>query len=95
MSIPTSQIKREKSARSYSSTTKKKGFSVRHIFIKNIKTDPSLCAALARKESRGNHIRADFPFTNPLLADQFLTVGLDEDGQVKTAWRPVRQAIMD
>lgn len=54
-----------------------------------------LCAALARKESRGNHIRADFPFTNPLLADQFLTVGLDEGGQVKTAWRPVRQAIMD
>lgn len=50
-----------------------------------------LRAALERRETRGNHIRADFPFTNPLLADQFLTVGL-EDGAPVARWRPIRQA---
>ena len=54
-----------------------------------------LAAALARKETRGNHIRADFPFTNPLLGDQFLTVGLESNGEVTTKWRPIRQAQMD
>lgn len=49
-----------------------------------------LHAAMARQETRGNHIRADFPFTNPLHADQFLTVGL-EDGQVTTGWRAYRK----
>ncbi len=53
-----------------------------------------LCAAQARKETRGNHIRADFPFTNPLLADKFLTVGL-ENNEVTTSWRPIRKAEMD
>lgn len=47
-------------------------------------------AALARKETRANHIRADFPFTNPLLGDKFLNVYL-EDGEVKTSWREIRQ----
>lgn len=36
-------------------------------------------AALARQETRANHVRSDFPFTNPLLADKFLTVGLEVD----------------
>lgn len=47
-------------------------------------------AALARKETRANHIRADYPFTNPLLADKFLNVAL-EDGKVVTSWREIRQ----
>ncbi|MBD5557346.1 MAG: FAD-dependent oxidoreductase [Desulfovibrio sp.] len=50
-----------------------------------------LHAALARKETRALHVRSDYPFTNPLLADKFLTVGL-ENGKVETAWRPIRQA---
>ncbi len=54
-----------------------------------------LAAALARRETRGNHIRADYPFTNPLLGDQFLTVGLESTGEVTTSWRPIRQAEMD
>jgi len=32
--------------------------------------------ALERKETRALHIRSDFPFTNPLLTDKFLTVRL-------------------
>lgn len=47
-------------------------------------------AALARQESRANHIRSDYPFTNPILADKFLNVAL-EDGKVVTSWRQIRQ----
>jgi succinate dehydrogenase/fumarate reductase flavoprotein subunit len=43
-------------------------------------------AALERKETRGMHRRSDFPFTNPLLQDKFLTLW-QEKGEVKTAWR--------
>jgi succinate dehydrogenase/fumarate reductase flavoprotein subunit len=43
-------------------------------------------AALERKETRGMHRRSDFPFTNPLLQDKFLTLW-QEKGQVKIAWR--------
>lgn len=43
-------------------------------------------AALERKETRGMHRRSDFPFTNPLLQDKFLTLW-QENGQVKMAWR--------
>ena len=43
-------------------------------------------AALERKETRGMHRRSDFPFTNPLLQDKFLTLW-QEKGQVRTAWR--------
>jgi hypothetical protein len=32
------------------------------------------------------HRRSDFPFTNPLLQDKFLTLW-QENGQVKMAWR--------
>ena len=42
--------------------------------------------ALERKESRGLHKRSDFPFTNPLLQDKFLTVRR-EKGKVELAWR--------
>ena len=43
-------------------------------------------AALERKESRGMHLRSDFTFTNPLLADKFLTVRR-EKGKVLCEWR--------
>ena len=43
-------------------------------------------AALERKETRGTHRRSDFPFTNPLLQDKFLTLW-QERGKVKAAWR--------
>ena len=43
-------------------------------------------AALERKETRGMHRRSDFPFTNPLLTDRFLTIW-QENGEVKMAWR--------
>jgi succinate dehydrogenase/fumarate reductase flavoprotein subunit len=43
-------------------------------------------AALERKETRGMHRRSDFPFTNPLLQDKFLTLW-HEKGQAKMAWR--------
>ncbi|MDR2503606.1 MAG: FAD-dependent oxidoreductase [Deltaproteobacteria bacterium] len=46
-------------------------------------------AAKERQESRGMHLRADFPFTNPLLADQFLTVR-QEANRVVTEWRKKR-----
>jgi len=45
-----------------------------------------LHACRERKESRGQHMRADYAFTNPLLNGLFLTV-FREDGKVKTAWR--------
>lgn len=43
-------------------------------------------SALERKETRGMHRRSDFPFTNPLLNDKFLTIWR-ENGEVKTKWR--------
>jgi succinate dehydrogenase/fumarate reductase flavoprotein subunit len=43
-------------------------------------------AALERKETRGMHVRSDYPFTNPLLSDKFLTVR-QENGQMLTEWR--------
>jgi succinate dehydrogenase/fumarate reductase flavoprotein subunit len=42
--------------------------------------------ALERKETRGLHVRSDFPFTNPLLQDRFITIE-QHDGQVEIAWR--------
>ena len=42
--------------------------------------------ALERKETRAMHRRTDFPFTNPLLTDKFLTIWRD-DGRIRTAWR--------
>ncbi|MBW2063490.1 MAG: FAD-binding protein [Deltaproteobacteria bacterium] len=45
-----------------------------------------LLSALERKETRGMHRRSDFPFTNPLLDDKFLTIW-QENGEVRTKWR--------
>ena len=48
-------------------------------------------AALERKESRDLHRRSDYTFTNPLLADKFVTVRKEGD-RVITEWRPRRNA---
>jgi len=45
--------------------------------------------ALERKESRALHQRADYTFTNPLLANKFLQIWL-EDSQVRMEWRDKR-----
>ncbi|MEW6666000.1 MAG: FAD-binding protein [Thermodesulfobacteriota bacterium] len=45
--------------------------------------------ALERKETRALHKRSDFPFTNPLLQDKFLTIRR-EGGKVRMAWRDKR-----
>lgn len=61
-----------------------------------------LRAALERKETRSNHCRADFPFTNPLLRSRVLRVcrnpraGLPGEGDFLLNWRdhhalPVRR----
>ncbi len=42
--------------------------------------------ALERKETRAQHKRSDFPFTNPLLADKFLTIRR-EKGTPVLEWR--------
>ena len=47
-------------------------------------------AALARRETRGLHIRSDYPFTNPMLNEKLLTVRL-EQGRIIAEWRPRRQ----
>lgn len=46
-------------------------------------------AALERKETRAMHRRSDYPFTNPLLADKFLTIRL-EKGKPVLEWRDRR-----
>jgi succinate dehydrogenase/fumarate reductase flavoprotein subunit len=45
--------------------------------------------ALERKETRGLHVRSDFPFTNPLLQEKFLTIQ-KENGKVRMEWRDKR-----
>ncbi len=47
-------------------------------------------SALERKETRGNHKRSDYTFTNPLLADKMLDVTRNDDGTVTTSWRKRR-----
>jgi len=42
--------------------------------------------ALERKETRAQHKRSDFPFTNPLLQEKFLTIH-EEKGKPKLEWR--------
>lgn len=44
--------------------------------------------ALERKESRGMHHRSDFPFTNPLLNNKFLTIR-QENGKDIYEWRDI------
>jgi succinate dehydrogenase/fumarate reductase flavoprotein subunit len=48
-----------------------------------------LLAALERKETRGMHRRSDYPFTNPLLQDKFLSVQL-KNGKTVAEWREKR-----
>lgn len=43
-------------------------------------------SALERKETRGRHVRSDYPFTNPLLEDKFLTLR-KENGKNQLEWR--------
>ena len=45
--------------------------------------------ALERQETRGLHKRSDFPFTNPLLQNKFLTIW-KENGEIRMAWRDKR-----
>jgi len=45
--------------------------------------------ALERKETRGMHRRSDYPFTNPLLQDKFLTI-MQDKGEVHLEWREKR-----
>ncbi len=45
-----------------------------------------LITAQERKETRGLHIRSDFPFTNPLLAEKWITIK-KENGRPKVKWR--------
>jgi len=42
--------------------------------------------ALERQETRNLHKRSDFPFTNPLLSNRFITIR-QEQGRVYTEWR--------
>ncbi len=42
--------------------------------------------ARERKETRAKHVRLDYPFTNPLLTDKFLTIR-KENGRVHMDWR--------
>lgn len=43
-------------------------------------------SALERKETRGKHNRVDFPFTNPLLDNKFVTIE-KRNGVPETGWR--------
>lgn len=43
-------------------------------------------AAFERKETRGNHVRSDYPLTNPLLGNKFLVLK-NEAGKVHATWR--------
>lgn len=68
-----------------------------HTFMRGMETlDLMDCAeviflgASERKETRGMHRRTDYPFTNPLLQDKFLTIWREGD-QVRTAWRNKQQ----
>jgi succinate dehydrogenase/fumarate reductase flavoprotein subunit len=45
-----------------------------------------ILAALERKETRGMHRRSDYPFTNPLLQDKFLSIQR-RNGKTVTGWR--------
>jgi succinate dehydrogenase/fumarate reductase flavoprotein subunit len=45
--------------------------------------------ALERKETRALHVRPDYPFTNPLLQDKFITVR-QERGRIRIEWRDRR-----
>jgi succinate dehydrogenase/fumarate reductase flavoprotein subunit len=46
-------------------------------------------SALEGKETRGRHVRSDYPFTNPLLENKFLTIR-KENGKNQLDWRNKR-----
>ncbi len=46
-----------------------------------------IIGALERKESRGNHKRSDYTFTNPLLEDKMLDITKKDDGTIVAGWR--------
>jgi len=41
-----------------------------------------MMSARERKETRGLHIRPDYPFTNPLLTNHFVEITRTKDGPV-------------
>jgi aspartate oxidase len=47
-------------------------------------------AALERKETRGLHRRSDYPFTNPLCDNKFITVR-QVGGKPLVEWREQRR----
>ncbi len=49
-----------------------------------------LYSARERKESRGNHVRPDYPFTNPLLANHFVMITKTPEGP-EVSIRPARK----
>ena len=50
-----------------------------------------LYSAQARQETRGLHRRSDFPFTNPLLNNHFVTITKTPEGP-KVAIRPAQMS---
>lgn len=40
-----------------------------------------------RKETRGDHRRVDYDYTNPLLNDKFQLISIDKNGKVALEWR--------
>ncbi len=69
------------------------GASCSHTLLRALETldlmdvgEALMLAARERRESRGPHLRADFTFTNPMLAELFLNVFRERDG-LHTEWR--------
>ena len=50
-----------------------------------------MLSARERQETRGAHIRSDYPFTNPLLANHFVEITKTKDGPVLKI-RPAKKA---
>ena len=50
-----------------------------------------MLSARERQETWGAHIRSDYPFTNPLLANHFVEITKTKDGPVLKI-RPAKKA---